>query len=85
MHPPAPCSQLESLELEKAGYDRGELEVLGATLPSLTRLVLAGGLLGPQMSHEWTLLTHPRLESLALESGRAARLKIQMPQLASLR
>ena len=40
-----PLCSLRSLELEKPGYEERELEALGA-LPSLTRLVLAGGYVG---------------------------------------
>lgn len=73
------------MELEKGGYDRAELEALGGHLPGLTRLVLAGGLVGPQVSHDWAALSHPRLEVLELEAGRAARLRIVAPRLTSLR
>ena len=45
-------SRLESLEREKGAYERSELEVLGAHLPALTRLVLAGGLVGSHLQ-DW--------------------------------
>ena len=83
--PPQPCrSQLECLELEKGGYERRELDTLSASLPSLTRLVLAGGLVGPA-TDEWATLAHTRLQALELQGGRAVRLAVKAPQLTSLR
>ena len=88
--PPAPPaaaptpSRLESLELDKGGYDRGDLEALAAHVPALTRLVLAGGLVGPHLP-EWGTLAHPRLQALELAAGRAVRLRIHTPQLTHLR
>lgn len=82
---PGPRSQLESLELEKDSYHQSELDALAANLPSLTRLVLAGGTVGTQLAHRSTLLTHPRVQCLGLEAGRAPRLRILAPQLTSLR
>lgn len=42
-------SMLGSLEMDKGGYERSELETLSASLPCLTRLVLAGGLVGSHL------------------------------------
>lgn len=42
-------SELQVLEMDKGGYERGELEALSTSLPRLTRLVLAGGLVGSHM------------------------------------
>lgn len=82
---PPPCRRLESLELEKGGYERSELEALSASLPALTRLVLAGGNVGSPHLNEWCQLAHAGLRDLALQSGRAVRLRIQAPHLTSLR
>jgi hypothetical protein len=76
-------TKLESLEMDKGGYERLELEALATSLPCLTRLVLAGGLVGSHLP-DWSVLAHPRLEALVLESGRTTRLRIHAPQLTSL-
>ncbi|KAI3435021.1 hypothetical protein D9Q98_003073 [Chlorella vulgaris] len=76
-------NQLESLELEKSGYDPSELDSISNHLPSLTRLVLAGGLTGAQYN-EWHLLAHAGLQSLVLEAGRSQRLRLSLPSLTSL-
>ena len=80
---PAACSELESLELDKSGYERRELDTLSASLPSLTRLVLAGGLVGSH-TMDWSTLAHSRLAELELSGGRAVRLAVKAPQLTSL-
>ena len=72
------------LELDKGGFDHSELEALSGHLPKLRRLTLAGGLLGSHLP-EWGVLAHPRLQALHLESARAVRLRINAPQLTSLR
>lgn len=87
---------LRSLELDKPGYDDRELAAISDHLPVLTRLVLAGGAVGSpgHMFHHhvhaagaaagWPTLRHPVLECLALECGRAPRLRLALPRLARL-
>ena len=100
--------QLESLELEKPGYEDPEIGYISDNLPRLRRLVLAGGMVGSvgRIFHaaaavaaagappgggppgfaqqEWTTLSHPGLQELTLEGGRAGRLRLAAPRLASL-
>eukprot|EP00887_Chlorella_sp_A99_P003399 scaffold7.g3399.t1 len=88
--------RLESLELEKPAYEDRELEAISTHLPRLTRLVLAGGVVG-SVRAVWAgaggaappdpfsaVLAHPSLRALALEGGRTLRLRLACPALRAL-